>query len=376
MTWKLEGKGKDMYELLIELLLGIVRGVVYGGIAAFPIIFLSLIFRYFTNEKLPSFIGIILGLGILGVTGGLLAVLEQTTVEGVAQIVIGSIVIVWGVGAGDKMAEKIPKVREPFSLAMKDKKPKHITIKLPSKHLIYDISGKPKVLDELKSELSEREFIFPYDLSIEEISSRIKRRLSSEWGVGDVELEIDDTGKIVYLAVSAKKSGLSETIPKGKLAVPVKCNSIPSGLSSNDIVRIYLKGKEIIDQVEVRDVNKEDKIVTVIVDSSSFEKIMEKEAQLIVALPSTKRKIVPVTVKKRSGTIEEFDNKKIFNSIIKAGAHEDLAEEIAEKVKMKVAKLTTPIETEKVREFVIGELEKADPQIAKKFKKYQKTRFQ
>lgn len=361
-----------MYELFIELLLGILRGIIYGGIAALPIIFLSLIFRYFTNEKLPSFIGIILGLGILGVSGGLLAVLEQTTVEGIAQIIVASIIIVWSVGAGDKMAEKIPKVREPFFHALKGKKSKYVTIKLPNKHLIYDISGKPKVLDELKSELSEREFIFPSDLSIEEISSRIRRRLVSDWGVGDVELEIDETGKIVYLAVSAKESGLSETIPKGKLAVPVKCNIIPSGLSSNDIVRIYLKDKEVIDQVEVRGVNKEDKIVTVIVDPGSFEKIMEKEAQLIVALPSTKRKIVPIAVKKRSGTLEEFNNEKIFNSLIKAGANEDSAKEIAEKVKVKVAKLTTPIETEKVREFVIEELEKVDPEIAKKFKKYQK----
>lgn len=361
-----------MYELFTELLLGILRGIVYGGIAALPIIFLSLIFRYFTNEKLPSFIGIILGLGVLGISGGLLAVLEQTTVEGIAQIIVASIIIVWSVGAGDKMAEKIPKVREPFFHALKGKKSKYVTIKLPNKHLIYDISGKPKVLDELKSELSEREFIFPSDLSIEEIGNRIRRRLISDWGVGDVELEIDETGKIVYFAVSAKESGLSETIPKGKLAVPVKCNIIPSGLSSNDIVRIYLKDKEVIDQVEVKGVNKEDKIVTVIVDPGSFEKIMEKEAQLIVALPLTKRKIVPIAVKKRSGTLEEFDNRKIFNSLINAGANEDLAREIAEKVKVKVAKITTPIETGKVREFVIEELEKVDPQIAKKFKKYQK----
>lgn len=361
-----------MYELLIELLLGVLRGIVYGGIAAFPIIFLSLVFRYFTDEKLPSFIGIILGLGILGVSGGLLAVLEQTTVEGVAQIIVGSIVIVWSVGAGDKMAEKIPKVREPLFHALKGKKPKYVTIKLPNKRLIYDISGKSRVLDELKNELSEREFVFSSDLSIEEMSNRIRRRLTSDWGIGDVELEIDETGKIVYLAVSAKDSGLSETIPKRRMAVPVKCNMIPSGLSSNDIIRIYLKGKEFIDQVEVKGVSKEDKIVTVIVDPSSFEIIMEKEAQLIVALPSAKRKSVPITVKKRSGSIEEFNNEKIFASIIKAGAHEDLAKEIAEKVKARFAKLTTPIETEKVKEIVIKELEKADPQIAKKFKSHQK----
>ncbi|MEM4733183.1 MAG: hypothetical protein QXD70_01485, partial [Candidatus Bathyarchaeia archaeon] len=235
-----------MYDLIIELLLGILRGIVYGGIAAFPIIFLSLIFRYFTNEKLPSFIGIILGLGILGVSGGLLAVLEQTTIEGVAQIIVGSIVIVWSVGAGDKMAEKIPKVREPFFHGLKGKKPKYVTIRLPNKRLIYDISGKPRVLDELKSELSEREFIFSSDLSTEEITSRIRRRLISDWGVGDVELELDEMGKIVYLAVSAREHGISEMIPKGSLAVPIKCDMVPSGLASGDIVRIYLKDKNVI----------------------------------------------------------------------------------------------------------------------------------
>lgn len=50
-----------------------------------------------------------------------------------------------------------------------------------------------------------------------------------------------------------------------------------------------------------------------------------------------------------------------------------MAKEIAEKVKVKVAKLTTPIETEKVREIVIEKLEKAAPQIAKKFKRHQKS---
>lgn len=363
-----------MYELLIELLLGVLRGIVYGGAAAVPIIFLSLIFRYFTNEKLPSFIGIILGLGMLGVSGGILAVLEQTTVEGVAQIVVASIVIVWSVGAGDKMAEKIPKGREPLFHVLKGKKSKYITIKLPNKRLIYDISGKPRVLDELKNELSEREFVLPYDLPIEEMINKIRRRLVSDWGVGDVELELDETGKVVYLAVSAKDYGISGTIPKGSIAVPVKCNMIPSGLSSGDIVRIYLKGKEVIDKVEVKGVSKEDKVVTVIVDPSSFEKIAEKEAQLIVALPSAKRKLVPITVKKRSGAIEEFDIEKVFSSMIKAGANEDLAKEIAEKVKARFAKLTRPIETEKVKETVVEELEKADPQIARNFESYRKPR--
>lgn len=360
------------YELLAELLMGLVKGIIYGGIAAFPIFFVSLIFRYFTNEKLPSFIGIILGLGILGISGGLVAVLDETTAGGVAQILIASIVIVWSVGAGDKVAEKIPKSTEPLFHVLTGKRRRHITIKLPHARLIYDVSGKPRVPDELKSELSEREFILPSDLPQGEMVDRLRRRLVTDWGVGDVELELDETGSVVYLAVSATEYGISETIPTGRIAVPVECNMIPSGLSSGDIVRIYLKDKEVIDQVEVKGVSKEDKIVTVIVSPDSFEKIKEKEAHLIVALPSKKRKFQTINVKKRVGSIEEFDTEKILSSIIRAGANEDLAKEIVKKVKTRFAKLTTPIKTDDVKQAIVEELEKADPQIARRFKSYRK----
>ena len=63
-----------MSTVVNDALAGLVSGL-SSGIAAFCIVLvLSIIYTYFTNEKLSYFIGILFGLGFLGFSGGLLAV--------------------------------------------------------------------------------------------------------------------------------------------------------------------------------------------------------------------------------------------------------------------------------------------------------------
>ena len=98
-----------MSALIIESLYGFLRGLIFGTVGFFTVMLLSIVYRYFTNERLSSFIGILFGLGFLGFSGGLLAILDQPTLGGAMEIVAVSIFIVWGVNTGDKIAEKIPK---------------------------------------------------------------------------------------------------------------------------------------------------------------------------------------------------------------------------------------------------------------------------
>ncbi len=361
-------------DILLNLVLGIARGAIYGGIASIAILSLSLIFRYFTNEKFPMFMGIVLGLGILGIGGGLLAVLEQPTLEGVAEIIIASIVIVWGLNAGDKLAEKIPKRSESLLHILRTRKPRYSTIKLPNSRLIRDISGSSRISDELKQELSEREFVLPTDLPLEELAKRLKRRLVTDWGVGEVELELDDEARVIHLAMAAKDRGISETLPRGSVAAPIKSDMMPLDLAPGDFVRIYLDGDEVIDQIEVKSVNKEDKTITAIMKLEAFERIKGKDASLIVALPSTVRRPIAIEVQKRTGTIEEFNVEKIVSSITRAGVNDKMAEKIAKKVRTRFAKRTTPVTTEKIRNAVIAELEKSSLRIAGRFQTYRKSR--
>jgi hypothetical protein len=360
--------------LLSDLLISTFRGLMYGIIASFFIIFLSIIYRYFTNEKFPSFLGLILGLGIVGISGGLLAILEQPTIHGVTEIIIASIVIGWGVHTGNKMAERIPKKNISFQNILKQKNRKYREVKLPNAHLIFDISGKSRVPQEIKNELSEREMIFPSDLPPEEIERRIKRRLITDWGVGQVEVEIGHNGKITHLAISAKEQGLSEVIPKGFVAVPIKSEMLPSGLALGDIVRVYLKNEEVIEGVEIKGVNKNEKTITIVIEQEKIEKLRNQESSLIVVLPYTKHKVDSIVVEKESGVIKELDITELTSSVRNIGVDDDSADHIVGKVKSKLMKSEFPVATQKIEDIVIDELEKKSSKTAKKFKKHYKTK--
>jgi hypothetical protein len=125
---------------------------------------LSIVYRYFTTEKLSSFIGIAFGLGFWGFSGGLLAILETPTVGGALEIVVVTIFVVWAVNMGDKIGEKIQKKSVSVFASLRGGKNTYTTIKLPNARLIYDMAAKPRVPASLKAELSEREFTLPSDL--------------------------------------------------------------------------------------------------------------------------------------------------------------------------------------------------------------------
>jgi hypothetical protein len=360
--------------LISNLIISALTGLMYGIIASFFIIFLSMIYRYFTNENFPSFLGMILGLGIFGISGGILAILDQPSIEAGIQIIIASIVIVWGVHTGNKLAEKIPKKSIQFQKILKQKNKNYTKVKLPNSRLIFDISGKSRVPKEIKNDLSEREMIFPADLPPKEIERRLKRRLITDWGVGQVEAELDYNGKITHLAISAKEHGLSEGIPKGYAAVPIKCEIMPTGLALGDIVRIYLNNEERIEGVEIKGVNHEEKNITIVLKQENIEKVRNKKATLVVVLPYSKPRIDSIVVKEKSGAIKEFDMKKLTSDVKEIGIDDKSAEHIAGAVKSKLAKSEIPVSAQKIEEIVVDELQKKNARTAKKFKKRSKKR--
>jgi hypothetical protein len=172
---------------------------------------------------------------------GLLDILEQPSFGGAIEIIAVTIFVVWGVNTGDKIAGKIPK-KGVSLFGIRGGKPAYTTVKLPNARLIYDMAAKPRVPDSLKAELSEREFTLPADLPIEDLANRVKRRLITDWGVGDVELELDQDGKVIHLAISAKEQGLS-------VAIPIECNVIPSNLAAGDVVKIFLDNNDVIEKI-------------------------------------------------------------------------------------------------------------------------------
>jgi hypothetical protein len=359
-----------MSEVFVESLFGFLRGLIFGTVGFFTVMLLSIVYRYFTKEKLSSFIGILFGLGFLGFSGGLLAILDQPTLGGAMEIVAVSIFIVWGVNTGDKIAEKIPK-KTPGALleGIRGGKPEYSTVRLPCSLLIYDIMGKPRVPDSLKAELSEREFNLPADLPLEDIANRVKRRLVTDWGIGNVELELDKEGKVIYFAISAKERGLSPIIPEGCVAIPIECNVIPSNLAAGDFVKIFLENNQVIERIEVKGVNEEQRVITVVADLTLLEIIQGNKSSLVVALPYVEPTQSVISVEQKTGEIEYFKFQKIINSLEKAGITNELATKVVKKVQSKLNKMDPPISTKSIKAAILEEMDKENPEAAKKLKK-------
>jgi len=359
-----------MSAVFMESLFGFLNGLIYGTVAFFTVMLLSIVYRYFTKEKLSSFIGILFGLGFLGFSGGLLAILDQPTLGGVIEIIAVSIFIVWGVNTGDKIAEKIPK-KTPGAIleGIRGGKPEYTKVKLPCSLLIYDIIGKPRVSDSLKAELSEREFNLPADLPLEDIANRVKRRLVTDWGIGNIELELDKEGKVIYFAISAKERGLSPVIPEGSVAIPIECHVIPSNLAQGDFVKIFLENNQVIERIEVKGVNEEQRVVTVVADLGLLETIQGKKSSLVVALPYVEPVQSVISVEQKTGEIEYFKFQKIINSLEKAGITNELAKKVVNKVKSKLNKMDPPISTKSIKAAILEEMDNINPEVAKKLKK-------
>jgi hypothetical protein len=355
-----------MYEVVTEILLGFLKGLVSGAVAFFAVCLFSVVYRYFTKEKFPSFLGIAFGLGFWGFTGGLLDIFAQPTIGQAIQIVPVTIFAVWGVNMGDNIATKLPSRGASLLNGIRHGKNTYTTVKLPNEKLIFDMAAKPKVPDSLKAELSEREFTLPADLPMEDIAKRVKRRLITDWGVGDVEVELDQDGKVIHLAISAKEQGLSGLIPKGSVAIPIECRVIPSNLVPGDTVRIYFENDEVIDGTEVKGVDENQKVITIVADSGLLEKIRGNKSILVVALPHDTQNSLPITVEQNTGVIEEFRIERLMNSLKKVGVKDKQADEIVEKVKNRLSKLDPPVSTRVVKAMIMTELEKTAPEAAEK----------
>ena len=254
-------------------------------------------------------------------------------------------------------------------MVLEEENLQYSTVKLPSSLLIYDIVGKPRVPDSLKTELSDREFNLPADLPLEDITNRVKRRLITDWGIGNVELELDQDAKVIHFAISAKERGLSPVIPEGSVAIPIECRVIPSNLASGDFVKIFLENNEVIERIEVKGVNEEQRVITIVADLGLLETIRGKKSSLVVALPYVEPTQSVISVEQKTGEIEDFKYQKIINSLKKVGVTDELAKKIVTKVQAKLGKMDPPISTRLIKSSSYRRSGKGKSRSSKKIEK-------
>lgn len=259
------------------------------------VLVVAFFFRIFAKEDLPMWMGVFIGLAFVGAS--LDDVGEAASVLGISKFLLVMVLAAWAARFGNQLGSKLPtyQLREgghmlKKSLSKVSGKPFFDAL-LPPYTSIEDIHGKKPVSEEVKKALGGRRFVLPADLPIEVLEARIRHRLINDWRVGDAEVKMDESGRVVKLALSAKKTRLSNIIPRGKALFSFKPESLPFELGYGDHIDIYLKGMSIKD-VEVLSVTAD--TVSVVIGPRQAEKLAKRIAQgaspSIVVFPKNYKK--------------------------------------------------------------------------------------
>lgn len=156
------------------------------------------------------------------------------------------------------------------------------TVTLPE--TVEDIDGYDPVSAETREALAGRTLTFPRGLTVAEVRDRLIGRLKEEFEVGYVDVELDDSGTVAYLAVGARVAGIGPTLPPGTAAVAVRADP-PNAASPGDVVQLWIGGDapQRVTLAEIRAIAGD--VVTLALDESDAPAVAGGEYRL-VTLPS------------------------------------------------------------------------------------------
>jgi hypothetical protein len=116
-----------------------------------------------------------------------------------------------------------------------------VTVDLPEADDIGDIEGYDPVPPETKAEFGGATLVFPRRLTVVELRRRLVERLKTDYGVGQVDVELDEDGVVEYLAVGSRESGIGPSLPPGTAAVAVRADP-PHAARAGDVVQVFRTG--------------------------------------------------------------------------------------------------------------------------------------
>lgn len=238
-----------MASLPVEILMGIYLGLLVGVIPALVSWALGFVFKYFTGVTLPGFAVAVLAIALAGVSGGLLALADESITQApnaeriLTAILLVGMVSMYAHSKGDKMGADFPR-----RLSLNNLRDRRISadvielvggrdeVRISVVGEVADMEGYPPLSEPLRAEIRGGEWTFPADLRIGELEARLEERLKSEFDLGDVSVTVDERGRATVVA-APPFSGLSKRIGDNRHAVSVDA-LLPTGLARNDEVTL------------------------------------------------------------------------------------------------------------------------------------------
>ncbi|MFB6134756.1 MAG: potassium transporter TrkA [Halanaeroarchaeum sp.] len=155
---------------------------------------------------------------------------------------------------------------------------------------IEDIPGYDPVEDDVKASLADKTLLFPRGVSVGELETRLRTRITDDYEVGYVDVEVESDGSVEHLALGRRRAGLGPTLVPGTAAVAVAADP-PNAASPGDVVQLWdpEEGERAVSGAEVRSAL--DDVVTLALDEADARRVAGGRYRLLTlpARPAVER---------------------------------------------------------------------------------------
>ncbi|WP_128476465.1 cation:proton antiporter regulatory subunit [Halorussus pelagicus] len=220
-----------------------------GGVATV----VGVLYRTYAREEIPEGLAVLVGLGVVGGWLNTTTALRQflgtgETVPSLEVVAVNVAAFALGAGAaavGARSGSRV--IADALSLAGEgdvgrfvQSVGRFVTVDLPEE--IGDIDGYEPLDAETADSLSGTSLRFPRGLTVAQLRERLVERLRDDYGVGHIDVELDDDGSVEYLAAGGRAVGLGPTLAPGTVAVAVRADPAFSA-SAGDLVQVWRRGE-------------------------------------------------------------------------------------------------------------------------------------
>jgi len=281
----------SLLQLTAELLVVGIAAATAAGLVA-------LAYRWYVRERVQTGLGVLFGLSVvavyLGTTGALGAVISgqegvlaaEDVLPNLAFFAVGAAGSSIGIRVGDAVGTDL------FAATGGKKIDRDVSeiaqtvgrvtlVRLPEE--IEDIVGYDPMPEATKETLADRRFLFPRRLTRADVRDRLVSRLKADYGVGHIDLELDDDGDVRYLAVGSRAAGIGPTLPPATNAVAIHADPAHAA-SAGDLVQVW--ERDPLNRVltgELRGLAGD--VVTVAIDAGDTPKLDSETEYKLVTLP-------------------------------------------------------------------------------------------
>jgi len=267
-------------------------------LAGFLAAVVALFYRWYVRERVPAGLALLVGLSGVAAVAGATSLLAQQLVPGGAEpdalaallnvvtFLVGGLGAYAGMRVGDALGIDLfaatggNGIDGEVSQLVKAVG-RVIAVEIPEE--IDDVVGYDPVAAATRETLAGRTFLFPRRLTQAELRERFVSRLKTDYGVGHVDVEFDETGAIEYLALGSRAAGIGPTLPPATNAVAIRADPA-NAASAGDLVQVWeTDPPRRVLTGELRGVA--DEIVTVAIDAADTPKLDPTSRYKLVTLP-------------------------------------------------------------------------------------------